>query len=55
MDKLHIKDHVGAECKETCHPKLFPMLKDTNTVICEQINFWLGKFKHILKHMSFYR
>jgi hypothetical protein len=55
VDKLHIKGHVDPECFSTCHPRLFPELDDNNTVICEQVNYWLGNFKHIVKHMNFYR
>ena len=50
-----MKGHTGDECKKNNDPALFPELEDTNTVVCEQVNFWLGKFKHILKHMNFYR
>ena len=54
MGKLHIKGHVASFPRE-CHPDEYPDLKLVNTVICEQVNFWLGKFKHILKHMNFFR
>ena len=50
-----MKGHTGEECRRNNDPALFPELDDVNTVVCEQVNFWLGKFKHILKHMSFYR
>ena len=53
--RLHMKGHTGDECKKNNDPALFPELEDTNTVVCEQVNFWLGKFKHILKHINFYR
>lgn len=52
VDKLHIKGHVGTECHATVHPNLFPELVNINTVICEQVNFFLGGFKHMLKHMN---
>ena len=55
VDKLHIQNHTDHDCKKNCHPNLFPDLKPINTVICEQINFWLGKYKYITKHMNFYR
>ena len=35
----------------TCHPDKFPELKTINTIVCEQINFWLSKYKYITKHM----
>ena len=50
-----MKGHTGEKCKTNNDPALFPDLDDVNTQICEQINFWLGKFKFILKHMSVYR
>jgi hypothetical protein len=52
VDKLHIKGHIGKNCKKYCHPDNFPFLRPLNTVICEQKNFWLGKYKYSLKHMS---
>lgn len=55
VDRLHIKGHSQKWCTERCHPDLFPELENVNTVVCEQINFWLGKFKHIMKHMNIYR
>lgn len=55
VDKLHISNHTDHNCRTTCHPNLFPELNNINTVICEQINFWLGKFKYITKHMNLNR
>jgi hypothetical protein len=52
VDKLHIKGHIGKNCKKFCHPDNFPPLKLLNTVVCEQKNFWLGKYKYSLKHMG---
>lgn len=52
VDRLHIVGHSQAWCKDVCHPDLFPELKGVNTIICEQINFWLGRFKFIMKHMN---
>ena len=49
-----MKGHTGKKCKLTNNPKLFPELDNINTQICQQINFWLGKFKYILKHKSVY-
>jgi len=49
---LHIKGHKENWCLNNCHPDLFPEVKDVNTVICEQINYWLNNFKYILKHMN---
>ena len=55
VDKLHIQGHTERWCLENCHPKLFPELEPINTVVCEQLNFWLGRYKHIVKHMNIYR
>jgi hypothetical protein len=52
VDKLHIKGHIG---KNFCHPDNFPELQPLNTVVCEQKNFCLGKYKYSLKHMSMHR
>ena len=52
VDKLHIKGHVGDICKNTVHPDLFPELDESNTVVCEQINFTVGRHKHPIKHMN---
>lgn len=52
VDKLHIKGHVGEICRNTVHPNLFPELDDSNTVVCEQTNFTIGRHKHQLKHMN---
>ena len=55
IDKLHIVGHPNVQCQTKFNPNNFPELKETNTVICEQINFILGKFKYIFKHMNFVR
>lgn len=55
VDKLHIQGHTEPWCLNNCHPRLFPDLEPINTVICEQINFWLGKYKYILKHSNYLR
>ena len=51
VDKLHMRGHTGDACKKNNDPALYPELDDKNTVVCEQVNFWLVKFKHVLKHM----
>ena len=53
VDKLHIK--VGKNCLRFCHPKNFEMLEKINTVVCKQKNFWLGKYKYIMRYMGMYR
>jgi hypothetical protein len=52
VDKLHIQGHKEDKCLKKYHPNIYPELKDANTVICEQINFRLGRFKFILRHMN---
>jgi hypothetical protein len=51
VDNLHIKGHIG----KNCHPANYPNSKSINTVVCEQKNFWLGKYKNVMKHMGQYR
>jgi hypothetical protein len=55
VDKLHIQGHVDHRCLQECHPNKFQDLEEVNTVIVEQINFWFGRYKYILKHMNMYR
>ena len=56
VDRLHIAGHKQAWCKEECHPDCFkPNLDNINTVIVEQVNAWLGKYKFMTKHMNLYR
>ena len=52
VDKLHIKGHKEAWCLQNCNPTNNPDLDGVNTVVCEQVNFWLGQFKYIMKHMN---
>jgi hypothetical protein len=52
VDKLHIKGHKEKWCLEHCDPTNNPELIGVNTVVCEQVNFWLGRFKYIMKHMN---
>jgi hypothetical protein len=52
VDKLHIQGHTETWCHKNCHPNLFPELEEINTIVCEQINFTLGRYKYILKHMN---
>ena len=55
VDKLHIRGHKGDYCRENCHLDLYPACKPLNSVICEQRNFWLGRYKHALKHMTYFK
>jgi len=48
---MHIKGHTEKWCHDNCHPKLFPQLKDANTMVCEQVNAWLKNYKFV-KNMN---
>lgn len=52
VDKMHIKGHTETWCLENCNPYNFKELNEINTMVCEQINFTLGRYKYIMKHMS---
>jgi hypothetical protein len=49
-----VKGHV-APCREIYAPSLIRDLDNAQTMICEQRNFWIGGFKHNVKHMNQYR
>jgi hypothetical protein len=55
VDKLHIQGHTEEWCLENCHPRKFSELNKVNTMVCEQINYWLGGFKHAMKYMNVFR
>jgi hypothetical protein len=55
VDKLHIQNHTNLWCLKYCHPSDERDLDNVNTVVCEQLNFWLSRFKHMTKHMSYNR
>lgn len=50
IDKFHFTNHTEAYCKKNCDPR--ECSEGVNTVVCEQINFWISKYKHIVKHMN---
>ena len=52
VDKLHIQGHKEAICKAKYAPYRFKELDKANTVVCEQINFRLGRYKHIMRHQN---
>ncbi len=52
IDKLHFHGHTEAWCRTHCNPNNHQILNDVNTMVCEQINFLLGRFKHQMKHMN---
>ncbi len=47
IDRLHLHKNFDANN----YDKLF----NINTVVCEQTNFWMRRFKYIMKHMNFQR
>ncbi len=54
-DRFHFKTHNDNWCKDNCDPDRFPGLKEVNTSVTEQTNFWFGGYKHALKHMGYER
>ena len=52
VDKLHIQGHKEDICLKTYHPHKYKELEKANTVVCEQINFRIGRFKYIMRHMN---
>jgi hypothetical protein len=51
IDRLHIHNHVRQICKNfKCEN--YEDLKNINSVVCEETNFWLSGYKHIMKHMN---
>ena len=55
IDKFHIYNHKDPYCLKNCNPYDYKEMDKLNSVVCEEINFWAGKFKYILKHMNYYR
>ena len=53
VDRFHFKSHVDNYCNLNNNPDLISELKDINTSVCEQTNYWFGMYKHILKHMNY--
>lgn len=55
VDRFHFKSHVDVWCKKFCDPDLYDELKEVNTSVCEETNFWFGRYKHTFKHMNYER
>ena len=51
IDKFHFSNHKENYCKVNCNPN-DKELEGVNTEVCEQINFWISRFKHNVKHMN---
>ena len=52
IDRLHIKNHVRENCHLNYNADLYDEMLKINTVVCEEANFWIGGFKHAMKHMN---
>ena len=55
VDRFHINNHVDSWCLKNCNPNIRDDLKGVNTVVVEEINYWLGGYKHMIKHMNYER
>jgi len=54
IDRIHIHNHTRKICQDyNCNR--FEELKDVDSVVCEQTNFWFSGFKHTAKHMNYAR
>jgi len=53
VDRFHFQSHTDSWCKQNCDPDFFDKLININTSVCEQTNYWFGKHKYIMKHMSY--
>ena len=42
IDKFHMHNHVDKWCKANCDPNEIDDLNNVNTVVCEEVNYWLG-------------
>jgi hypothetical protein len=51
IDRLHFFNHVGKNCKNY-KAENHDELKNVNTVICEETNYWFSGYKHIMKYMN---
>lgn len=52
VDRLHMINHKDAWCKENCNMDHERELDGINSMVCEELNFWLSRFKHNVKHMN---
>jgi hypothetical protein len=55
IDRLHIKNHVRENCHQIYNADLHSELFAINSVVCEEINYWFGIYKHAMKHMNHIR
>jgi hypothetical protein len=52
VDRLHIKNHVREDCHKIYNIDLQEDLLEVNSVVCEELNYWFGLYKHAMKHMN---
>ena len=52
IDKFHFGNHKDKWCRKNMDPNKYPELKNLNTVVCEEVNFWLSGYKYMVKHMN---
>jgi len=52
IDRLHIKNHVRKDCHTIYNADLHNELFEINSVVCEEVNYWFGLYKHAMKHMN---
>ncbi len=52
IDRLHIKNHVRKDCHTIYNADLHNELFEINSVVCEEVNYWFGFYKHAMKHMN---
>ncbi len=50
IDRLHIQGRKYPQTRN--NPDKYLLLKNVNTMVCEQINFWASGYKHAAKHMN---
>ena len=55
IDKFHMHNHSDPWCIKHCNPHDIDDLLNTNSTVCEEVNFWLAGFKNIVKNLNFVR
>ena len=48
IDRWHIINHVREDCHRNYNMGLHQELININSVVCEEINYWFGLFKHAM-------
>ncbi len=47
-----MQGHVGKNCQTINNPDKYPELKSINTMVNEQVNFWVSRYKNEVKNMN---